>query len=55
MGGEEGVMQIGGSVVAVDLVAIDRLNEVRTADLTQSRENLKSIEPGLGNDSCRIS
>jgi hypothetical protein len=30
-----------------DLAAVSRLDEVRTADLTQSRENLKSVEPKL--------
>ena len=36
-----------GGIVAVrtDLAAVSRLDEVRTADLTQSRENLGLIEP----------
>ena len=41
----------GGRVVdwaSRDLAAVSRLDEVRTADLTQSRENLKSVEPRLG-------
>ncbi len=29
-----------GSFMEIDLVAVSRLDEVRTADLTQSRENL---------------
>lgn len=54
-GGPEMLKRVLSPRGSVDLAAIGRLNEVRTADLTQSRENLKSIEPGLGNDSCRIS
>jgi hypothetical protein len=38
----------GGSKHFVDLAAISHLDEVRTADLTQSRENLRLIEPGIG-------
>jgi hypothetical protein len=38
----------GVGVLLVDLAAVSRLDEVRTADLTQSRENLKSVEPRLG-------
>ena len=34
--------------VALDLEAVSRLDEVRTVDLTQSRENLKPIELGHG-------
>jgi hypothetical protein len=42
--------------VAIDLAALGHLDEVRTADLTQSRENLKPTEPELDNDSLfRIS
>ena len=39
-----------GGIVAVrtDLAAVSRLDEVRTADLTQSRENLELIEPEHG-------
>lgn len=33
-----------------DFAAIVRLDEVRTADLTQSRKNLSSTEPGLDDD-----
>ena len=32
----------------LDLAAVSRLDEVRTRDLTQSRENLRLIEPELG-------
>ncbi len=34
-----------GARVRGDLAAVNRLDEVRTDDLTQSRENLKSVEP----------
>lgn len=36
------------ALARLDLAAVSRLDEVRTADLTQSRENLKSVEPRLG-------
>ena len=36
------------SVAGLDLAAVSRLDEVRTRDLTQSRENLGLIEPELG-------
>jgi hypothetical protein len=36
-------------LVDFDLAAISHLDEVRTADLTQSRENLKSAEHSIGN------
>lgn len=41
----------GGGLGArrIDFAAICRLDEVRTADLKQSRENLKSVKPRLGN------
>ena len=35
-------------VAGLDLAAVSRLDEVRTRDLTQSRENLGLIEPELG-------
>ena len=35
-------------VAGLDLAAVSRLDEVRTRDLTQSRENLRLIEPELG-------
>jgi len=34
------------TTLVIDLAAVSRLDEVRTAELTQSRENLKSVEPG---------
>ena len=39
-----------GRLAGFDLAAVSHLDEVRTADLTQSRENLTLIgrEPGLG-------
>ena len=37
-----------GRVAGLDLAAVSRLDEVRTRDLTQSRENLGLIEPELG-------
>ena len=36
------------SGIRIDLAAVSRLDEVRTADLTQSRENLELIEPEHG-------
>ena len=41
-GGRYGVASLD---VRIDLAAVSRLDEVRTADLTQSRENLGLIEP----------
>ena len=38
----------GPQVAGLDLAAVSRLDEVRTRDLTQSRENLVLIEPELG-------
>ena len=46
-----GIVSGGGAwraAAALDLAAVSRLDEVRTADLTQSRENLKSVETRLG-------
>ena len=37
-----------GREAGLDLAAVSRLDEVRTRDLTQSRENLRLIEPELG-------
>lgn len=46
--GGGGAWSVGEDGVALtDLAAISRLDEVRTIELTQSRENLKSIEPGV--------
>ena len=48
-GGPDG-SAVGGERRGADLAAVSHLDEVRTADLTQSRENLTLIgrEPGLG-------
>lgn len=43
-----------GRAAQVDVAAVSYLDEVRTADLTHSRENLKSVEPRLGHG-CVIS
>jgi len=40
-----GARDVWCKAVFDDLAAIIRLDEVRTADLTQSRENLRSVEP----------
>ena len=37
--------KVGGARGGVDLAAVNRLDEVRTTDLTRSRENLGLIEP----------
>ena len=39
-----------GAEAACDLAAISRLDEVRTADLKQSRDNLQPLESKLGLD-----
>ncbi len=55
-GGNEGCIgHRGGNSdwARMDLAAVSHLDEVRTADLTQSRENLLSIEPEHG--PCMIS
>ena len=44
-GGRYGVASLD---VRIDLAAVSRLDEVRIADLTQSRENLELIEPEHG-------
>jgi hypothetical protein len=38
--------------VAIDLAALSHLDEVRTAELTQLRENLKPIKSEFVNDRC---
>ncbi|KTD63473.1 hypothetical protein Lspi_1658, partial [Legionella spiritensis] len=35
----------GTRSVPIDLAAVSRLDEVRSADLTQSLENLKAVDP----------
>ena len=45
------VSRLGGAgarAAGLDLAAVSRLDEVRTRDLTQSRKNLRLIEPELG-------
>ena len=47
--GEDGRWMVAerpfGKAATFDLLAVSHLDEVRTADLTQSRENLRSVEP----------
>ena len=45
VGGMGGTWRRGVETPRIDLAAVSRLDEVRTADLTQSRKNLELIEP----------
>lgn len=45
---------MGDAPVRIDLAAMERLDKVRTSDLTQSLENLKSVEPELDNSNVLL-